>query len=72
MKLILRAKTTRITESTYRISKLFSLLCYCSHDCTRCITYIAAQRKDDNLCRQSYSFYKERFSLDISLEKIQL
>ena len=43
--------------------------CYCGHDCARCITYIATQRNDDNLRRQSQSFYKERFGLDIPLEK---
>ena len=43
--------------------------CYCGHDCAKCITYIATQRNDDNLRRQSRSFYKERFGLDIPLEK---
>ncbi len=62
-------KTTRITDSTYRIGKLFSLPCYCGHDCSRCITYIATQKNDDDLRRQSQSFYRERFSLDIPLEK---
>ena len=62
-------KTTRITDSTHRIGKLFSMPCYCGHDCARCITYIATLRNDDNLRRQSQSFYKERFDLDIPLEK---
>ena len=62
-------KTTRITDSTHRIGKLFSMPCYCGHDCARCITYIATLRNDDNLRRQSQSFYKERFGLDIPLEK---
>ena len=62
-------KTTRITDSTYRIRKLFSLPCYCCHDCARCITYIATQRKDDSLRRLSQRFYKEQFGLDIPLEK---
>ena len=62
-------KITRVTDSTHRISKLFSLPCYCGHDCARCITYIATQRNDDNLRRQAQSFYKERFGLDIPLEK---
>ena len=62
-------KTARITDSTYRISKLFSLPCYCGHDCARCITYIATLRDDDNLRRQSQSFYKEQFGLDIPLKK---
>ena len=63
-------KITRITDSTHRIGKLFSLPCYCGHDCARCITYIASLRNDDNLRRQSQSFYKGQFGLDISLEKI--
>ena len=62
-------KTTRITDSTHRIGKLFSLPCYCGHDCARCITYIATLRNDNNLRRQSQSFYKEQFGLDIPLEK---
>ncbi len=62
-------KTTRITDSTHRISKLFSLPCYCGHDCAKCITYIATQRNDDSLRRQAQSFYKERFGLDIPLRK---
>ena len=62
-------KTTRITDSTHRIGKLISLPCYCGHDCARCVTYIATQRNDDNLRRQSQSFYKEQFGLDIPLEK---
>ena len=43
--------------------------CYCGHDCARCITYIATQRKDDSLRRLSQRFYKEQFRLDIPLEK---
>ena len=62
-------KTTRITDSTHRIGKLFSMPCYCGHDCSKCVTYIATQTNDDNLRRQSQSFYKERFGLDIPLEK---
>ena len=62
-------KTTRITDSSHRIGKLFSMPCYCGHDCARCITYIATLRNDDNLRRQSQSFYKEQFGLDIPLEK---
>ena len=63
-------KIARITDSTHRIGKLFSLPSYCGHDCARCITYIATLRNDNNLRRQSQSFYKEQFGLDIPLEKI--
>ena len=62
-------KTTRIADSTYRISKLFGLPCYCGHDCSKCVTYIATQTDNDDLRRQAQSFYKERFGLDIPLEK---
>ena len=51
-------RTTRITDSTYRISKLFGLLCYYSHDCSKCVTYIASQTNND-LRRQAQSLYKE-------------
>ena len=30
-------KTTRITDSTYRISKLFSMPCNCGHDCAKTV-----------------------------------
>lgn len=49
--------------------KLFGLPCYCGHDCSRCVTYIATQTNDGDLRRQAQSFYKESFGLDISLEK---
>ena len=62
-------KTTRITDSTHRIGKLLAQPCYCGHDCARCITYIATLRDNDNLRRQSQSFYKERFGLDMPFEK---
>ena len=43
--------------------------CYCGHDCSRCVTYIATQTDDDTLREQSQSFYKEQFRKDIPLEK---
>ena len=43
--------------------------CYCGHDCARCNTYIATQRNDDKLRKQSQRFYKETFGLDIALEE---
>lgn len=52
-------KITRVTDSTYRISKLIGLPCYCGHDCSRCITYIATQNDDDTLREQSQRFYKK-------------
>ncbi len=43
--------------------------CFCGHDCSKCVTYIATQTNNDDLRRQAQSFYKERFGLDIPLEK---
>ena len=57
------------TEFAHIFSAKKECKCYCGHDCARCITYIATQRNDDNLRKQSQSFYKERFGLDIPLEK---
>ena len=44
--------------------------CYCGHDCSRCVTYIATQTDDDSLREQSQRFYKEQFGIDIPLEKL--
>lgn len=49
-------------------SQIISMPCYCGHDCARCNTYIATQRNDDKLRKQSQRFYKETFGLDIPLE----
>ena len=43
--------------------------CYCGHDCARCTIYIATQRNDDTLRRQSQNFYKESFGLDLPLHE---
>ena len=50
-------------------NKLFGLPCYCGHDCSKCVTYIATQTNNEDLRRQAQSFYKESFGLDIPLEK---
>ena len=50
-------------------SKLFGLPCYCGHDCSKCVTYIATQTNNDDFRRQAQNFYKESFGLDIPLEK---
>ena len=50
-------------------NKLFGLPCYCGHDCSKCVTYIATQTNNEDLRRQAQSFYKEIFGLDIPLEK---
>ncbi len=44
--------------------------CYCGHDCSRCITYLATLKNDENLRKQSQKFYKNEFKIDISPEVI--
>jgi aminoglycoside phosphotransferase (APT) family kinase protein len=44
--------------------------CFCGHDCSRCITYLATIRNDINLRTQSQQFYKDEFELDIPLGEI--
>ena len=44
--------------------------CYCGHDCSRCITYLATVGNDDDLRRQSQAFYQKEFGWDIPLEDI--
>lgn len=46
-----------ITKEQYK--RLKANFCYCGHDCSKCVTYIATQRNDDNLRRQSQRFYKD-------------
>lgn len=58
------------TESPMKFKgKSQTSLCYCGHDCARCITYIATQRNDNTLRRQSQNFYKESFGLDLPLHE---
>lgn len=45
------------------------ITCFCGHNCSKCVTYIATQKNDNNLRKQSQDFYKENFGLDIPLEK---
>lgn len=45
-------------------------ICYCGHDCSRCLTYLATINNDDNLRKQSQKFYKDEFGINISLEDI--
>lgn len=62
-------KQTRRVDSTYRIGKFLSSPCYCGHDCSKCITYIATQKNDDALRVKSQQFYKETFKVELPIEK---
>ncbi|MBQ8551773.1 MAG: DUF3795 domain-containing protein [Clostridia bacterium] len=45
-------------------------ICYCGHDCARCITYLATIKNDAALRQQAREFYKDEFSIDVSIEDI--
>lgn len=45
-------------------------LCYCGHDCSRCITFLATKHEDGDLREQSRKFYQEEFGRDIPLADI--
>jgi FMN phosphatase YigB (HAD superfamily) len=42
-------------------------ICFCVHDCSRCVTYLATIRNDADLRRQSQQFYIDEFGYDIPL-----
>lgn len=44
--------------------------CFCGHDCSRCITYLATLHDDDTLRLRAQAFYRETFSRDVPLEQI--
>ena len=43
-------------------------LCYCGHDCSRCVTYQATLTDSDELRERSRKFYKE-FGFDLPLSE---
>jgi len=40
-------------------------ICYCGHDCSRCLTYLATVNDNEDLRKQSQKFYKTEFGIDI-------
>lgn len=40
-------------------------LCYCGHDCARCVTYLAAQTGEEALCRRAQEFYSAEFGIEL-------
>lgn len=44
--------------------------CFCGHDCSRCITYLATVNNDGGLRRQSQAFYREFMKREIPLADI--
>lgn len=47
-----------------------SNICYCGHDCAKCVTYIASKKNDDRLRAQAQHFYKTAFGLEIPFEQL--
>lgn len=45
-------------------------LCFCGHDCARCVTRVATIRHDDALRAQAQAFYHDVFGLCVSLQAL--
>jgi len=43
------------------------MLCYCGHDCGRCLTYLATVRDNTALRKQSQKFYRDEMDLSLPL-----
>ena len=43
------------------------MICYCGHDCSRCLTYLATVKHDDVLRRESQEFYQQEFGIRLPL-----
>ncbi len=48
-----------------------SIICYCGHNCSKCVTYNATKKDDDNLKAQAKEFYQSSFGLIVPLDKIR-
>lgn len=46
-------------------------LCFCGHDCARCVTYLATVRDDDGLRERSREFYRKSFGIDLPAEEFR-
>jgi len=44
-------------------------ICYCGHNCLKCVTYRATKSGDDRLRERAQVFYKEEFGQEIPLEQ---
>ncbi len=47
-----------------------TMLCFCGHDCARCITYLATIQNDDTLRKRAQQLYREEFGLEVPLYEI--
>jgi hypothetical protein len=55
----------------YRCVYRKAMPCFCGHDCSRCVTYLATVSDDDELRKMSQQFYKDEFGYDIPLSEIR-
>jgi hypothetical protein len=42
-----------------------NMICFCGHDCSRCLTYLATVNDSDELREKSRKFYLDEFGFDI-------
>ena len=47
------------------------MICYCGHDCSKCLVYRATLADDETMRDESARFYKAEFNIDILPEKIR-
>lgn len=45
--------------------------CYCGHNCSRCVVYLATVRDSDTLRLQAQRFYRDTFGFDIPLSEVR-
>lgn len=41
------------------------MICYCGHDCGRCVIYTASRNDDDCLKNSARGLYKDEFGIDL-------
>ena len=46
------------------------MICYCGHDCARCVTYRATVEQNESLREQAQRFYRESFALEVPLSEL--
>lgn len=63
-------RVTALAREEFKGKYISNNLCYCGHDCSRCVTHLATINNDDALRRQAQKFYLDTFGQDISLDKL--
>jgi hypothetical protein len=47
------------------------MICFCGHDCSKCVTYLATAEDNDELREQSRQFYLTEFGQNIPLTEMR-